>query len=181
MAGLLGGVGALAALVAALWGDTTIGGILLAGLVLVGLWPISFLLWVAASGMRFARARDRTRRHLTQEISRCKRLGDRIVVVLLRFPEARGTAFPLFPSHRGALDALRGCFRSYDHIERIGFTRYVMVLPGTDSLGVMAVRERLLDAVRREHRWRIRVGLSIHPEDGLTPEILLDHATRHCA
>lgn len=182
MVGLLAAVGAAALLVLSLGGASASAGLVVLGLLgLLAVWPLGCFVWAAVLLVRFARARGRAAARLAQEIDRCGRAGERIVLVMLRFPDFRTLDFPFFPSRRGALDMLRAHFRSYDQIERVDFNMYVMILPGTDSLGVIAVRDRLLEAVRREHRWRIRVGLSVHPEDGLTPDILLDHASRHCA
>ena len=160
---------------------TALGAVLRTILLLLAAWPALFLVWAALSVVRFARNRERSVVRLEQEIDRCSRVGHRIVLVLLRFPRMRWLEFPLFPSHQGVLQALRGCFRIYDHVARVGFESYTAILPGKESVDVVEIRERLLDTMRREHRFRIRVGVSVHPEDGLTPEILLDHADRHCA
>jgi hypothetical protein len=182
MTGFLVAVTAAALLIASLGGASSLTGAVVLGVLgLLAIWPLACLVWSVVLLLRFSQARARASSRLAQEIDRCGRAGERVVLVMLRFPDLRTLDFPFFPSRRGALDSLRVHFRSYDQIERVGFNSYVMILPGTDSLGVIAVRERLLDAIRREHRWRIRVGLSVHPEDGLTPDILLDHAARHCA
>ncbi len=181
MAGLLVLTVGLGLVAAATLGGTLLGGILIALLGLVALWPALFLLWGLVRGAMFARGSSRVAHRLTQEVDRCSRAGEKIVLALLRFPTMSPFDFPFFPSHRTVLDDLRKRFRSYDLIERIGFASYVVLLPGTDEIGVNAIRERLMRAARRELRWRVQVGVSVHPEDGLTPGILLDHAERHCA
>jgi len=181
MSGLLVLTVGLGLLAAATMGGTILGGIVVGLLGLASVWPALFLLWVLVRGAIFTRGSGRMARRLAQEVDRCGRAGEKVVLALLRFPPMSPFDFPFFPSHRAVLDELRGRFRSYDLIERIGFTTYVVLLPGTDEIGVTAIRERLMRAARRELRWRVQVGVSVHPEDGLTPGILMDHAERHCA
>jgi hypothetical protein len=181
MAGALLAIAAAIVVVALALPGSALGAVLRTILLVLAVWPATFLFWAVLSLVRFGRARERAVVRLEQEIDRCSRVGHRIVLVLLRFPRMRWSEFPLFPSHQGAPAALRGCFRIYDHVARVGFETYALILPGKESVDVVAIRERLLDSMRREHRFRIRVGVSVHPEDGLTPEILLDHADRHCA
>ncbi len=181
MAGLLALiVGAALAIQARLAGSFG-GNLLLVFLGLLALWPSAFLLWAFVQVFLFARGSRRAALRVAQEVDRCGRAGEKLVLGLLRFPPLSPLDFPFFPSHRAVLDELRQRFRTYDQVERTGFAAYILILPGTDSVGAVTIRERLLETVRREQRWRIRVGVSIHPEDGLTPEILLDHAERHSA
>ena len=162
-------------------GGTPEGDSLFTALTLLGLAPVMFLAWAGTFGVRFAHARDRAALRLGQECDRCIRSEERIVLALLKFPRPTLRDFPFFRSHRHVLDGLRSRFRTYDQVERIGFSTYAMILPGTDEVGATSLRKRLHDLLRREHRWNASIGISIHPEDGLTPEILLDHAERHCA
>ncbi len=181
MAGLLVLTVGVALVAAANLGGTVLGGLLVAGLGLVAVWPALFLSWALIQAAVFARGSSRLALRLTQEVDRCGRAGEKIVLALLRFPPMSPFDFPFFPSHRSVVDDLKRRFRTYDLIERTGFATYVVLLPGTDEIGVVAIRERLMKAARRELRWRVQVGVSVHPEDGLTPGILLDHAERHCA
>jgi hypothetical protein len=172
---------ALLVVAAASLGGTPQGETLLTIIAVVGVGPVVLLLWAGGYGLRFAHARDRTALRLRQEIDRCHRGRERIVLALLRFPAPTLRDIPFFRAHRHVLNGLRSRFRSYDQVERIGFSTYAMIMPDSAEIGAKNVRERLHDLLRREHRWNATVGISIHPEDGLTPAILLDHAERHCA
>jgi len=181
MAGLLVLTVGVALVAAVKLGGTVLGGVLVVGLGLVAVWPTLFLFWALIQIVVFARASNRIAQRLVQEVDRCGRAGEKIVLALLRFPPMSPLEFPFFASHRGVLDDLRKRFRTYDLIERTGFSSYVVLLPGTDEIGVATVRERLTRLARRGMHWRVHAGVSVHPEDGLTPGILLDHADRHCA
>ena len=126
-------------------------------------------------------ARTRVLERLEAEMCRGQREGRRVALLILRYPDFGGLGSLRIGTDRDVLETIGACFRAYDHVERIGPGEFAVILGLTDDLREGIVRERLVRHGAPRHRFRVRVGLSRHPDDGVTPQILLDHAVRHSA
>jgi diguanylate cyclase (GGDEF)-like protein/PAS domain S-box-containing protein len=79
---------------------------------------------------------------------------------------------------------LQAGVRQEDTVARIGGDEFVVLLPGTDSAGAQAVVANLLQRLREpvqleqtpSYRPMASVGLSVFPQDGDTPDLLLRNA-----
>ncbi len=116
------------------------------------------------------------RQRLLEEIARADRFDQSFAVVVLEPADLAEER----PSEIYGLAgrALRRALRIYDFAAQYDDARFVALLPGTDREGARAAGRRLLAELRSasmpQVRWR--GALVTYPEDGATPNELLDRA-----
>ncbi|TAN53938.1 MAG: diguanylate cyclase [Methylococcaceae bacterium] len=84
----------------------------------------------------------------------------------------------------GVAERLRHCVRAEDTVSRLGGDEFVVLLAGIDDAAdAQQVAQKVLASMQapfllQAHRIGISpsVGISLYPQDGATPEALLDHA-----
>lgn len=137
------------------------------------------------------------RRHfipeLRKEMERSRRLGGAMALIMCdldhfkRFNDTYGhAAGDRALAHVG--EVLRGCARLMDQPVRYGGEEFALILPHTSKADGMVVAERVRAAMEREmvtdldgsplSRVTLSLGLASFPEDGETPEGLVEAADR---
>jgi diguanylate cyclase (GGDEF)-like protein/putative nucleotidyltransferase with HDIG domain len=128
--------------------------------------------------------------HLDSEISRCRRLGTSLVVLVGdlngfkqvndRFGHLEGNRLL-----RQLADKIKSSCRGYDYVARMGGDEFVMILPGLQAdqitAKVLRLREIASDAGREicgDGKLSLSVGHAIFPEDGADADQLLSVADR---
>lgn len=123
-----------------------------------------------------------------QALARARRDADSVAILLLdldRFKEINDTL-----GHRSgdrvleaAAAALSEVARDSDTVARLGGDEFGVVAPGTDGEGALALAERLLLGLARpivvdeiELDVVASIGISLFPQHGVSPELLLRHA-----
>ena len=116
------------------------------------------------------------RQRLLEEIARADRFDQSFAVVVLEPADLVEEQTPEIYGLAGR--ALRRAIRIYDFAAQYDDARFVALLPGADREGARAACKRLLAELRSasmpQVRWR--GALATYPEDGTTPNELLDRA-----
>ncbi|MFY9647735.1 MAG: HD domain-containing phosphohydrolase [Terriglobales bacterium] len=127
-------------------------------------------------------------RHLEAELSRCRRSGSPLTVLVLdldgfkqvndRFGHIEGNNLI-----RTFATSLKESCREYDYAARIGGDEFVLVVPGMPTQAVDEIRERLQktatavgSAICPTHALSVSVGSASYPDDGGDAETLLSAA-----
>ena len=116
------------------------------------------------------------RQRLLEEIARADRFDQSFAVVVLEPADLVEEQPPEIYGLAGR--ALRRALRIYDFAAQYDDARFVAMLPGADREGARAAGKRLLAELRSasmpQVRWR--GALVTYPEDGSSPNELLDRA-----
>ena len=116
------------------------------------------------------------RQRLLEEIARADRFDQSFAVVVLEPADLTEEQSPEIYGLAGR--ALRRALRIYDFAAQYDDARFVALLPGADREGARAASKRLLAELRSASmpsvRWR--GALVTYPEDGSSPNELLDRA-----
>ena len=134
-------------------------------------------------------ARAATLTHLTETIAAAQRTGEKVGVLFIDLDgfKAVNDSFGHAAGDRALIEAarlMRLSARRGDFVGRLGGDEFVAVLGVVGDEGEMAeAAQRILDRVliRVEEEGLVRVvgtsiGVAVYPQDGTTPDALLDHA-----
>jgi diguanylate cyclase (GGDEF)-like protein/putative nucleotidyltransferase with HDIG domain len=128
--------------------------------------------------------------HLDSELSRCRRLGSPLVVLVCDM-----NGFKLLNDRVGHIEGnrvlrvvasrLKECCREYDYVARMGGDEFVLVLPGlrADQIdakmqGIRSITAEAGQEVCGEDGLSLSVGHACYPEDGEDADQLLSEADR---
>jgi len=114
---------------------------------------------------------------IDKEISRSKRFGFNfgVLVVEMSHSVPRGLS-KVMPGKTISFHVLQKHLRGYDKVVGPILRRYYIITPQTDKNGVNVVKQRIYRLAQEENWGDLSIGIAVYPEEGESPEALLNKA-----
>lgn len=119
---------------------------------------------------------DQLRRELTDEISRGRRYGYPISILMLAEEVLDGEPEADEEALAEAAQAAQSKLRPMDSMGHHGPSAFTIMLPHTPLDGAQVVATKIIDAVREQSGVALQAGVAEFPEDAATADDLIDEA-----
>jgi len=117
------------------------------------------------------------RKMIAEEINRSERFGYGFVLLVVELSHGapRGLS-RIFPGRTISFHIIEKNLRSYDKIGESALRRYHVLLPQTERSDASAIQERIQALARKYKLGDVTIGMASYPEDGKTPQALIERA-----